>query len=126
MNEEDKGKQVLIVEDDPDIRDALVDVLEMESLRSYFATNGAEAIEILKNGAERPDLILLDLMMPGTDGYWFRKEQLKDAKMAGIPVVLMSAHAQAGAIVEELGLEGCLRKPIRIEELLSTIETHIN
>src|SRR5690349_23695253 len=85
---------VLVVEDDFDLRDALVPILEYEGHRVVSAANGKEALERLRT-MPPPSLILLDLMMPVMDGEQFRAQQLRDPALASIPVVIVSAHASA-------------------------------
>jgi CheY-like chemotaxis protein len=82
------------------------------------ASNGRQALEYLQTG--KPTcLILLDLMMPVMNGWEFRKQQLRDAAIASIPVVVLSAHDSGERA--DLSPDGFLRKPIDAEELLSTV-----
>src|SRR5207249_387698 len=82
---------VLVVEDDFDLRDALVPILEYEGHRVVSAANGREALDWL-HAMPPPSLILLDLMMPVMNGEEFRAEQLRDPALASIPGVILSAH----------------------------------
>ena len=75
---------ILVVDDDPDIRDSLREVLEDEGYEVACVGNGREALDHLKTANPRPCVILLDLMMPVMDGWQFRKEQKQDAEIAGI------------------------------------------
>jgi CheY-like chemotaxis protein len=84
---------ILIIDDDDDLRDALAEVLVDEGYRVQQEPGGLEALQALRRGL-RPDLILLDLMMPGLDGQQFRKEQLADPKLADIPVLILTAGRQ--------------------------------
>ena len=70
---------ILVVDDDPDIRDSLREVLEDEGYEVACVGNGREALDHLKTANPRPCVILLDLMMPVMDGWQFRKEQKQDA-----------------------------------------------
>src|SRR5437762_11749160 len=90
----DGATTVLAVEDDFDLRDALVPILEYEGHRVVSAANGQEALERLQT-MPPPSLILLDLMMPVMDGEEFRARQLRDPTLASIPVVVVSAHARS-------------------------------
>src|SRR5690242_5374004 len=73
---------ILVVEDDADVREALVDVLEAEGFSVAMAEDGAQALDYLGGAAPRPALILLDLMMPNMNGLQFREEQLKEPAYA--------------------------------------------
>jgi CheY-like chemotaxis protein len=106
---------VLIVEDDRDIRECMADALEMEGYTVGLAGNGREALEVLRSGA-RPDLILLDLLMPVMSGWEFRQVQLSDPLLSGIPVVVVSASAPGG-----LRPDRHLPKPFGIDELLEVV-----
>lgn len=106
---------VLIVEDDRDIRECMADALEIEGYSVALAGNGREALEKLRAGV-RPDLILLDLLMPVMSGWEFRQEQLSDPLLSGIPVVVVSASAPGG-----LRPDRHLPKPFGIDELLEVV-----
>lgn len=114
---------VLIVEDDPDVRDTLSDVLQDEGYRTSQAGNGREALDTLRRAdAERPAVVLLDIMMPVMDGVAFRNEQLRDASLRDIPVIVLSAHARLDELASELELTTALRKPVALDALLEAVE----
>jgi CheY-like chemotaxis protein len=115
------GMTVLVIEDDFDLRDALVPVLEYDGHRVVSAANGQEALDRLQTMANPPSVILLDLMMPVMDGEQFRTEQLRDPNLASIPVVVMSAHSRAEERAARMGAAGCLVKPIDIDTLLGEL-----
>jgi CheY-like chemotaxis protein len=115
---------VLVVEDDFDLCDALVPILEYEGHRVVSAANGREALDRL-HAMSPPSVILLDLMMPVMDGEQFRAEQLRDPDLASIPVVVVSAHAQAEERAARLGAVSCIRKPFDIDALLNEIRRSI-
>jgi CheY-like chemotaxis protein len=109
---------VLVVDDDPDILDAICEILEAEDYRVQRARNGAEALE--RVNAERPHLVLLDLMMPVMDGLTFAR-LLRDRRLEPeVPIVVISAdgNPQKAASV---GARGFLAKPFDIEALLSHV-----
>lgn len=112
-------KCVLIVDDDPDIRDVLDNLLSIYGYRVATAENGADALDKLRRG-EDPCLILLDLMMPVMDGIQFREAQLSDPALAAIPVVLVSAGGDLAAKAAAVGAEG-LTKPVDMDVLLKTV-----
>jgi CheY-like chemotaxis protein len=115
--------QVLIVEDDIDIRDALSQILEEEGFTVSTAANGQEALDLLRSGPP-PRLILLDLMMPVMNGWQFRAAQKQDPALAEIPVVVISADTHIRDKAMQIGVEEYFRKPIEISGLLSTMHKY--
>ncbi len=113
-------KSILIVEDERDIRETLQEALELEGYVVYSAANGRDAIERLDT-IPRPCLILLDLMMPVMTGWQFLEVQKRDARIAPIPVVIVTAAA--GKVASE-DIAGLLRKPIAMEVLLKVVEQY--
>jgi CheY-like chemotaxis protein len=114
---------ILVVDDDPDIRDSLTEILGDEGYRVSGVGNGREALEYLR-AETRPSLILLDMMMPEMDGWRFRLEQQKSPDLAHIPVVILSAHGNVREAALALGAADYLRKPLRIESLLEIAERY--
>jgi CheY-like chemotaxis protein len=115
-------KRILVVDDDPDIRETLAELLQEEGYAVASAAHGAEALSALRTDP-RPGLILLDLMMPIMDGWQFRAEQKKDPELASIPVVIISATGR-DEFVSSLGAAQFLKKPINLEQLLAAVEQH--
>ena len=113
------GRTLLVVEDDADIREALDGLLSMEGFRVTGCSNGREALDVLHVSA-RPDLILLDLMMPVMDGWQFRVAQKDDPQLATIPVLALSADATAKAAA--IDADAYLKKPVDYETLIDTID----
>ncbi len=116
-------KHILIVDDDAATRTAMRMVLEGAGYRVVSAGDGSEALDYL-HGAERPSLILLDLMMPGVDGWEFRERQRRSPALAAIPVVILSAAGDVPRHAAALGAAGYLQKPVEFEKLLETIRRH--
>jgi CheY-like chemotaxis protein len=114
---------VLVVDDDADIRKMLAEILELEGYEAIPAANGREALGRLRAGA-RPTVILLDLMMPGMNGWQFRSEQVKDPDLASIPVVVLTGDGQADRKATDVGAVGYLCKPLDVEALLGLIERY--
>jgi len=112
---------LLVVDDDLDIRDALQDAFELEGYSVLVAADGLEALAHLRREGSRPQLILLDLMMPRMDGFAFREALRHDLALADIPVVVASADLHLESAARALGVAGCLRKPLDLRELLSTV-----
>jgi CheY-like chemotaxis protein len=117
----DHPAHLLVVEDDPDIRESLVEVLEDEGYRVSAAGDGQQALDALEAASERPALILLDLMMPVMSGFQFREEQLARPHLAEIPVLVITADANAQAKAGILKAAGLLQKPLKIQPLLDLI-----
>src|SRR5579862_1066400 len=113
------GRSLLVVEDDADIREALDGLLSMEGFRVSGCSNGREALDWLRN-SPKPDLILLDLMMPVMDGWQFRVAQKEDPELAHIPVLALSADSTAKAAA--IDAEAYLKKPVDYDTLVDTID----
>ena len=111
---------ILVVDDDPDLRLALVDVLEESGYRVLTAENGRAALEVLRT--ETPNLILLDVMMPVMNGIDFAGEMQKDPNRAAIPIVIFSAHTDHERLADSLRVAGSLGKPVRVDDLLAVVE----
>jgi CheY-like chemotaxis protein len=114
---------ILVVEDDPDIRSGVAEVLREEGYEVATAAHGLEALEWLRTG-NSASLILLDLMMPVMDGWEFRSEQLRDPQAARIPVVVLSGAGDVGQHAASLGADGYLVKPLSLEALFGTAERY--
>ncbi len=109
---------VLIVEDDLDTREMLGRFLELEGYKVETAENGRRALERLGSGVGAC-VILLDLMMPVMDGWQFRQEQIRDASLADIPVIVVSAAGRER--LEKIQANAYLSKPVDLDELLGCV-----
>ncbi len=116
------GDTVFIVEDDESIVEALTAALRTDGYAVQSAPNGKEALDALRRLDQLPRLILLDLMMPVMDGWAFRREQLRDARLAGIPVVVLTARTDARSQAETLSVDRVVAKPIDVPRLLGVID----
>ncbi len=83
--------EVLVVEDDPDLRQMMVQMLTLEGFGTKTARDGQDALDHLRAFRPLPDVILLDMMMPRMDGWQFCREQQADPALRGISVVVLSA-----------------------------------
>ncbi|MGM0679908.1 MAG: sigma-54-dependent transcriptional regulator [Pseudomonadota bacterium] len=112
---------ILVVDDEPDIRQLLQEILEDEGYEVAVAENGETARQ--QHRQRKPDLILLDIWMPDIDGITLLKEW-KDEEQAGGPVIMMSGHGTVETAVEatRLGAYDFIEKPISLAKLLLTIE----
>jgi len=109
---------VFIVEDDPDTREMLGKFLELEGFHVETAANGKQALDRLSNGL-KASVIVLDLMMPIMDGWQFRREQVRNAALASIPVIVVSAAGKER--LANIEANSYLTKPIDLEELLREV-----
>lgn len=113
---------VLIVDDDPDVREMLQSVLERHGYRVIVARHGRDALEQTGASGARPAIILLDLNMPVMDGEAFLAAQAAEPLLANVPVVVLSAERQPPASVPA-NVRAVLAKPATIEVLLHLIRT---
>ena len=116
---------VLIIEDDPLIRDTLGQILRDEGHAVVSLTDGHQALAYLALARGRPGLIVLDIMMPWMDGWEFlsRLRQV-DERLGEIPVVVMSAADNVERLADVMQLAGALHKPFEIDALLSLVDRH--
>src|ERR1700682_6360548 len=112
------GRLVLIVDDDPDILQTLALCLSTEGYRILMASNGQEALDLLK--AEQPAAILLDLMMPVMDGWQFVAE-LDARGLRRSPLLILSADRAVQGHATKLRANGHLAKPFDLDELLGKV-----
>jgi CheY-like chemotaxis protein len=111
---------VLIVEDDPDIREFMELLLLDAGYETMTAENGSRGLERMR--ARRPCLVLLDLAMPVMDGWEFRKRQLADPDLAGIPVVCVTAAFDPANVSARLNVP-CLPKPVSFSAVLNEVQS---
>ena len=114
-------KKILLVDDEPDFLLLVKSRLEANGYETSEASDGVEAL--LKAKTEKPDLILLDLMLPKMDGYKVCGLLKKDRRYAKIPIILFTARAQEQdkKLGEEAGADAYLTKPFEPEALLAKI-----
>ena len=113
-------QHILVVDDDPAIRDVVADILEISDYAVETAVNGAEALEKIR--ADQPAAVLLDLMMPVMDGWEFLRACRREPPCADVPVVVMSAARDAHEVANELGAQAFLPKPFEVDTILSVVE----
>jgi DNA-binding response OmpR family regulator/DNA-binding CsgD family transcriptional regulator len=116
---------ILVVDDTPDTLGFLTDALEQANLTALVANDGAAAIKILNHAT--PDLILLDAMMPGMDGFETCRLIKQDAALAHLPVIFMTGLSDTEHVVRGLEAGGVdyVAKPIVVDELLARIRVHL-
>jgi CheY-like chemotaxis protein len=115
------NKRILLVEDDADIRESVKEVLEDEGYTLAEAGNGREALEQLRTASALPDLILLDLMMPTMNGIEFQQELVLNPAWAEIPIVVLSADADARVKAEVIRAADVIDKPVELDRLFQTV-----
>jgi len=108
--------RILVVEDDEDAREAMVALLQIKGYRAVPAGNGKEALDYLHQ-APVPDLIILDLWMPVMDGWQFRREQVRDPRLAKIPVIVVTALSDR----TDVDANEIIIKPVDVDHLLTTV-----
>ena len=117
-----KSKAVLVVDDDAELLAMVQTVLEWAGHRAVTATDGQDALE--KVAQEMPALILLDMKMPGVDGWEFARDFLAKYDR-GAPIVVLTAADDARKRAEEIGAQGYLGKPFDIDRLIRIVESYI-
>lgn len=119
---------VLIVEDDPDTREMITALLTTQGFYAVGAEDGLEALHLLRTVRHRapyaPCLVLLDLTMPRLGGHEFRRAQLNDPILAGIPIAVMSGATDATERAVTLGAVATLTKPIDLDVLVDVVRRY--
>jgi two-component system, chemotaxis family, chemotaxis protein CheY len=119
-------RRILVVEDDPSIRGLVSEVLRDDGYEVSEACNGAEALNAVRE--RRPDLIVLDLMMPVMDGWAFVEECRREPGCDDVPILVTSASHDLTRTAERLrsfGVRTCLAKPFDVEGLLALVERYV-
>ena len=111
--------QILVVDDDEGIREAMVSILQVMGYSVASAINGKDALDYLRNAAT-PDLIISDLAMPIMDGRQFRREQVKEPRLAKIPVIVVSALSDQ----TDIDANEIFIKPVEVEILLAAVDRY--
>jgi sigma-B regulation protein RsbU (phosphoserine phosphatase) len=118
-------ESILLVDDNPTNLQVLFQTLEGAGCKLLIAKNGNGALTIA--GKARPDLILLDIMMPDIDGYEVCRQLKADPATAGIPVIFLSALGETGDKVKglQLGAVDYITKPFQPDEVIARVNTHL-
>lgn len=118
-------KKILVVEDMPDVRENIQELLELSGYQVVTASDGAEGVDVALQ--EHPDLILCDVMMPRLDGFNTLNILSKRPETADIPFVFLTAKTEKEDFRKgmELGADDYLTKPFSVEELLRVVETRL-
>lgn len=118
-------KSVLVIDDNPDIRDNTAEILELAGYKTFTAENGKKGVEVAQR--ERPDVIVCDIMMPELDGYGVLHLLRKNADTEHIPFVFLTAKTERGDFRKgmEMGADDYITKPFEDIELLNAIEVRL-
>jgi len=126
----EKKAKILLIDDDVDFVEATKIILESKPYEVVVAYEGDEGLRKAKE--EKPDLILLDVIMPIKDGFTAAEQLNKDPELSGIPVIMLTAYAEMGgetSIPVSAGLtleaDDYIDKPVSPEELLRRVEKHL-
>jgi len=113
--------KILVVDDEPTIVRLMEFILARQGHQMLVATNGEDALEKVR--AEKPDLILLDIMMPRIDGYEVARTLRADADTAALPIIMLSAKAQEEDIQKgrDVGVDQYITKPFSPEHLVHAV-----
>jgi two-component system, OmpR family, alkaline phosphatase synthesis response regulator PhoP len=112
---------VLVVDDDQDIREIVEIALSSHGYRVITARDGHDCLRQAR-GAERPSIILLDLMMPDMNGWAVCEELMKDSELSDVPVIILTGNADVRD--ERIGKYSVVKKPVELRHLLELIERH--
>jgi len=126
MAENKTKHKVLLVDDDQQILRSLRVYLELENYQVETASNGKEALEKLKDS--KPEIIVLDIMMPEMDGFEVMEKMKEDEEIAGIPVIMLTAKGQGGDVLKgyKMGASSYMTKPFNLNELVENVELILN
>lgn len=118
-------KRVLIVDDEPDVVESVKFSLELENIECLEAYDGEEALHKAKN--EKPDLILLDIMLPKINGYKVARLLKFDEEYKSIPIIMLTARTQEKDIKlgEETGADKYITKPFDMEMLVELVKEYL-
>ena len=119
--------QILIVDDVPDNIQVAMSLLREDSYEFSFANSGEKALSILQNDDAAFDLILLDIMMPGLDGYETCQRIKRQTQLKDIPIIFLTAKADVDSIARAFKVGGVdyVTKPFHAAELLARVRTHV-
>jgi CheY-like chemotaxis protein len=112
---------VLVVDDEPAVRQMFEDILSGEGSEVVSAVDGRAALDLLNDGTQ-PCVILLDLMMPRMNGWQFAEELHADPALGELPLAVVAANPRFKPDAERLGARRWLGKPVDIDELLATVD----
>ena len=115
------SKHVVLVEDETNIAEAIRFLLGREGWRVETLANGNAAVEVIRNA--KPDLVMLDVMLPGKSGFEILKELRADASFTDMPILMLTArgHARDREMAELAGVSRFMTKPFSNEEMINAV-----
>ncbi len=116
---------ILLIDDEPDLRECIAELLEGEGYTVKRTENGKTALEILKSGY-KPKVIILDYMMPVMDGKTFCENISKDSQISSIPIILLSAANIPAETIADMKVAVQLEKPIHVDKFLNAVKSYIH
>jgi len=115
---------ILIVDDDPGIRDVVSMTMEDEGFDSITAADGQEALDVLKElDGHPPEAIILDMNMPRVNGWEFAR-RYRETDLPHAPIIVVTAGHDVRKRCEEIGADGCIGKPFELDHLIATVQHH--
>lgn len=122
MENSNQQKKILLAEDDSTLAEMLIYLLERQGCTVSHANNGSAALDLL--AAERPDLVLLDIIMPQLSGYEVLRHIRKTADFKTLPVIMLTSQSQGKDVTEalEAGANDYIVKPFDPEELVARVK----
>jgi CheY-like chemotaxis protein len=114
---------VLVVDDVDATRTGLAELLQLLGYQTEEAANGVEALARLRANP-RIGVVVLDLLMPGANGFWFREEQLKDPQIADVPVIVFTGSETSDALTQALKVSEVLHKPVSADTLCAAVSRY--
>ena len=126
MGETRTKNRVLLVDDDKQILNSLRVYLELENYEVFTASNGQEALE--KVTGNKPEILVLDIMMPEMDGFEVLETIKKNEELSSIPVIMLTAKGQPVDVLKgyKMGASSYMTKPFNLNELVENIELILN
>ena len=120
-----RGRRILVVEDNALNLELVRDILTAEGYEVLEAADGPTGVAVAL--AERPELILMDLQLPGLDGFQATQQIRADPKLRDVPIVAVTAHAMKGDDdrARAAGCDGFVAKPIQVREFVATVERYL-
>ena len=117
------SKQVLLIEDEPNIIEAISFILSRDGWSVKTHSNGADAVEMVRE--RQPDIVILDVMLPGKSGYDILRELREDPENAALPVLMLTARGQSKdrEIAERAGCDAFMTKPFSNADVLETVRS---
>ena len=114
------SRWILVVDDDEDVRDAVMMLLDMTGYAVICASNGIDALQQIRSHG-RPGMILLDLRMPCMNGEEFAAALHADPALAPTPIVAFSGDTNAPEVASRMGAQALLKKPVDLTELIDIV-----